>query len=272
MTPAEAPPPHVLDRFGARGPAVRLAGGTSPVFRAGGIVLKPADDPGEVAWKAPLLARLPEAGFRLGRPVRSAGGAWTVDGWTATRLVTGRPQPLRLDDALGAARAFHAALADRTRPRFLDALGHRWAVAHRVAWEAADVPRHEAADDVLGRLRNRLRPTAGRPQVVHCDLAGNVLFAPGLDPAVIDFSPWWAPTGYAEAILFADAVAWHGADPGDVALFTGVADFAQMLLRALVFRLAAHVLAERQTHGRLRVDVAAYQPVIDLAESRAGDD
>jgi hypothetical protein len=57
-------------------------------------------------------------------------------------------------------------------------------------------------------------PTCGsaRPaQLVHADLGGNVLFAPGLAPAIIDFSPYWRPPGYAEAVAAVDAFLWFGA-------------------------------------------------------------
>jgi hypothetical protein len=57
-------------------------------------------------------------------------------------------------------------------------------------------------------------PTCGsaRPaQLVHGDLGGNVLFAPSLAPAIIDFSPYWRPPGYAEAVAAVDAFLWFGA-------------------------------------------------------------
>ena len=47
---------------------------------------------------------------------------------------------------------------------------------------------------------------------MHGDLTGNVLFADDLAPAVIDFSPYWRPTGFASAIVVGDALLWEGAD------------------------------------------------------------
>jgi hypothetical protein len=38
-----------------------------------------------------------------------------------------------------------------------------------------------------------------------------VLFHDGLPPAIIDFTPYWRPVGYASAIVVADALVWEGA-------------------------------------------------------------
>ena len=70
------------------------------------------------------------------------------------------------------------------------------------------------------------------------DLAGNVLLADGLPPTIIDFSPQWAPAGFRAAILVADALMWHGADASVLAAVQHVAEFPQLLLRSLIFRIA----------------------------------
>jgi len=74
-----------------------------------------------------------------------------------------------------------------------------------------------------------------RPQLVHGDLTGNVLFARGQPPAIIDISPYWRPPSYAEGIIVADALAWHGA-PASVVNSLGVPVAAAA--RALLFRMA----------------------------------
>ncbi|XXZ52641.1 hypothetical protein AAGT00_34280 [Streptomyces cavourensis] len=62
-------------------------------------------------------------------------------------------------------------------------------MADRVAWgeREADVVAEPAEPFAL--LLSRWRPVEAVAQLVHGDLAGNVLFAPGRDPAVIDFTP-----------------------------------------------------------------------------------
>lgn len=68
------------------------------------------------------------------------------------------------------------------------------------------------------------------------DLTGNVLFANGLAPAIIDISPYWRPPAYAEGVVVADALCWHDA-PASLADDLGVPRSA--VARALLFRLLA---------------------------------
>ena len=75
----------------------------------------------------------------------------------------------------------------------------------------------------------------GEPQLVHCDLTGNVLFAAGLPPAVIDISPYWRPQSYAEGVVVADVLCHHGADASALPML-GVPVTA--IARALLFRMA----------------------------------
>ena len=64
--------------------------------------------------------------------------------------------------------------------------------------------------DVAARLLAEPDPP-DEPQLVHCDLTGNVLFADGLPPAVIDISPYWRPPSDAEGVVVADLLCYHGA-------------------------------------------------------------
>lgn len=88
--------------------------------------------------------------------------------------------------------------------------------------------------DLAGRLSQALEPL-GDSQIVHADLTRNVLFAPGVAPAVIDISPYWRPPAYAEGVVLADALCWHGA-PAELLELTGVSVAA--VARALLFRIA----------------------------------
>lgn len=240
--------------FGLVGTPVALPGGAGTSVRIGDAVLKPVDDVQEATWSAELLSGVPEQGFRIPRPLRAGDGSWVVDGWCGATLVEGQPGPAgRWEELLAAARAFHQALRHEARPDFLEHRRHRWALADRVAWgEASADPVRETApllDELLAHLR---APTAVVvSQLVHGDLSGNVLFAPGLPPAIIDFSPFWRPPGYATAIVAVDGVLWFGADK---ALLQRAADAAGSLLlvRALVFRLVA--LNERSRSERLVLD------------------
>lgn len=112
-------------------------------------------------------------------------------------------------------------------------------MADRVAWgeeETAVVP--ELAEP-FARLLSLRRPVEATPQIVHGDLTGNVLFAPGQDPVVIDFTPYWRPPLYAEAVIIGDGLLWHEPAPGLLVGGKGDPRWRQMLIRALIFRLVA---------------------------------
>ena len=74
----------------------------------------------------------------------------------------------------------------------------------------------------------------GPDQLVHGDLTRNVLFAPGLPPAVIDVSLYWRPPAYAEGVVVADALCRHGAS----ASLLDAAGVPAAAARALLFRMA----------------------------------
>jgi len=87
---------------------------------------------------------------------------------------------------------------------------------------------------------------------VHGDLAGNVLFAPGLPPAIIDLSPYWRPTSSATAIVAVDGVLWFGADNTLLRKAADEADCTMPLIRAIIFRLIAQ-------NERCRFDRSAHK-------------
>ena len=68
-------------------------------------------------------------------------------------------------------------------------------------------------------------------------MAGNLLWVDGIPPAVIDFSPYWRPAGYATALMIVDAVLWYGEGVGLVAHADHLPELDQLLLRGLLFRL-----------------------------------
>jgi uncharacterized protein (TIGR02569 family) len=235
--------------------------------RVGAAVLKPADDGPEARWTAELLTEVRPDGFRLARPLRALDGRWVVDGWSAARFVEGEPGPAgRWGELLAAARALHVALSLVPPPDFLRSRTHRWAVADRVAWaEGSVTPRPEVAP-LLSRLESVRLPVIASCQLVHGDLSGNVLFADGQPPAVIDFSPYWRPAAYADAIVAVDGLLWYGAGPDLLALAESSPDFPQLLVRALIFRLVAMNERARETADP-RVELAGFDAAAAAVEA-----
>jgi uncharacterized protein (TIGR02569 family) len=230
------PPAEVLAAFGVSARPERLSGGQGNAWRAGDVVFKPLDMPIDaLRWQAEVLGSVEPDGFRVAAPMRSQEGELVVDGWTAWPMLAGT-HARRWADIAAVGQRFHRALAGVERPAaVLDARTDGWARADRIAWGEQPAGDFARVPEVAHLLT--IRTAVGAPsQLIHGDLSGNVLFADGLPPAVIDVSPYWRPSAYASAIVVVDAVLWYEAE---LALLSTVAADAQLLVRALLFRLLA---------------------------------
>jgi len=265
-----SPPPAVLAAFGAAGASpVPLSGGQGVCWLAGDVVLKPAElDRQELAWQAEICSRVSGEGFRLARPRAATDGSLCVDGWCATEYVTGRHEPRRWAEIIAVGERLHAALRGIPRPDFLDQRSSPWAVSDRVAWgelPASDFPgvRH------LPQLTGALRPLTAASQIIHGDLTGNVLFDDRKPPAVIDFSPYWRPPGYASGIVIADALVYEGADSQVLGAVSHIEDFAQYLIRALIFRTVAGWIVRQTDPARSAAEAGRWAEAVELARQLA---
>jgi hypothetical protein len=274
------PGPEVLASFGASADPVILPGGQGTAWRAGEVVLKPAGDPRVARWTADLyrdldplnplnplnpldpLATRQGPGFRVPRPLRTvagdrAAGDWVAQDplggdWVAWQWLPGEPASWSgvspfWPALIAASRAFHAALAGRPAPPRLGGDGSQWTVGDQVAWGERDPGSVLAAapGPLAAQLRSllvALRPVRLPAQLIHGDLGGNVLFATGEPPAVIDFSPYWRPAGLALAVAAVDALTWSGADPAILGELVGEPELDQLLARAHVGRLVTEVV------------------------------
>jgi uncharacterized protein (TIGR02569 family) len=230
------PPTEILAAFGVNARPEPLSGGQATAWRAGDVVLKPLDmSIDALRWQAEVLGSVEPDGFRVAAPMRSQDGELVVDGWTAWPMLVGTHAP-RWADVVAVGERFHRALAGVERPAaVLDARTDGWTRADRIAWGEQPAGRFARVPEVAHLLGARAAVSAPS-QLIHGDLSGNVLFADGLAPAVIDLSPYWRPSAYASAIVAVDAVLWHGAA---LALLSTAAADAQLLVRALLFRLLA---------------------------------
>lgn len=264
-------PVAVQDAFGLVGAPVILPGGEGRCVRAGDAVLKPVDDVVEATWSADLLARVIEDGFRVARPLRSHDGSWVVDGWSAAAFVDGHAGPAgRWEELLAAGRAFHHALREETRPEFLAQRSHRWAVADRVAWGEASAEPVRSVQPFLDELMGRLGPDVEQGlQLVHGDLSGNVLFAPGLPPAIIDLSAYWREPEYAAAIAAVDGTLWFDAGDDVLNLLGRGHRSTQHLVRALIFRLVA-LNEQSRFDARVLDQLPLFAAAADLIGSPTG--
>lgn len=230
-------------------------------------MLKPTDDPEEADWVADVSDALESSSLRLQRPVRSTSGDWIFSGWTAWRWLEGdHPDSFQWPEVIEVTELFHQGLVGLPKPAFLDRRSHPWSVGDRAAWgEVSLPPRNEVFVDPLERLDSFLEPMELQSQVIHGDLVSNVLFEAGHPPAVIDFSPYYRPVGFALAIVVVDAIAWHGAGADLLDHASHIDDLDQLLARATIFRLvSADLLTSVRGKDWASSEAMAYESILGL--------
>jgi uncharacterized protein (TIGR02569 family) len=263
----DPPPEHVLSAFGLSGVGpIPLGAAWEGGWRCGEVVLSMVAENARAAWSARVRETLFVDGVRLARPVRSTDGRYVVSGWRADTFVAGQPEP-RHDEVVSAAVRLHEATGKLERPRFLtQGPTAPWAdvdvfiAADRAAWEerplksvpAAARAASPTADgqrslDLINQLAGLRRPTKSPNQLVDGDLYGTVLFAGAAAPGITDITPYWRPASWAAGVVVVDALSWGEADEGLIDRWNALPEWPQMLLRALMFRLAVHALHPRST-------------------------
>lgn len=234
-------PPHVRMAFGA-GESVPMpvvwAGRAA--WKCGEVLIRPVADNAVASWSAGVLDGLFVEGVRLARPVRASDGRWIVAGWAACRYLAGTLEP-RYDAVVDTANRLHAATAAVPRPRLLDdrddLVTRSAAGAFGELKVTLDPSRGGGLYTQLAAYRTPIRSTS---QVVHPELFGAVLFDHTGVPAVVDLVPCWRPKEWAAAVVVVDALAWGDADPALIQHWDRLDEWPQMLLRAVLHRLALH--------------------------------
>jgi uncharacterized protein (TIGR02569 family) len=262
----QAPPPDILAAFGlAADPAAPVQGGQGDTFRAGTLALKRCHDPEQTEWVSAILETLEERGFRVARPVRSQACGFVVRGWCATCWLDGTVKVEgRWLEAIAALDAFHAAVRKVGDAAVLHRADNPWSRADALVW-SSDRPEHSIGP-TADRLFELRRPVELRAQLIQGDPSeGNILFTPGLAPALIDIAPYWHPADYSIALLVADGIAWSQAPARLLDVVAGRAEMRQLLLRAVLFRLYVGYLF-RGGIDAAEKRAAAYAPVIAFIE------
>ena len=222
------------------------------LWRCDDIGFRPATSPAETAWIGQTLGDLEVPDLRIGRPLSSSDGRWAVGGWSAFKFLDGEIEP-HYDEVIAASLRLHKATADLERPRFLAERKDVFAKADKAAWDD-EVPNldDKLGGKLFGVLAGSRQPVKLKSQVVHGDLFGNVLFVDHAQPGIIDFTAYWRPAEWAAAVVAVDAIAWGGGDSGLLQRWSHLAEWPQSLLRALLFRLAAHAMHPQSTEDSLR--------------------
>ncbi|NLT56187.1 MAG: TIGR02569 family protein [Actinomycetales bacterium] len=262
-------PEHVRSAFGATdGRAVPVVAGSGTgwlVSTPGGpVVLRPVADTAQANWSARVREKLDVTGLRVAPPVRSRDGRHVVSGWRADRAVPGRPEA-RADETIAWSFRINTALAGVEKPRVVRRPSSRpwgesdlFGFAEAAAWDGdperdlapgmedrgTPFATHRAAAllGATGLIRHRRPVEIAAPGLVHGDLARGLLFDATAEPALTDIVPYERPASWSAALVAVDHLSWGTVDVGVLLRWAHLEEWAQMVLRAAVFRLAVHAL------------------------------
>lgn len=265
------PTPAAIQAFGVSTDSLRqLPGGAGHTWTDGRLVLKPVGCAPEHDWVCEVYASWTSTDVRVPEPLAPRHGsdkAWSVEGWGAHVFVTGRDlDPAKdLTQIKEASDAFHQAVVHLDRPAWMNVRDDPWAYGDRLAWEGAEPQGDAVTLELIGRLRAGCRPVKQAEQVIHGDILPNVLSGAGRVPAVIDWPPYFRPVGMANAIALTDAVTFRGAPLQLLSEWGTGADWNQMLIRALLYRLGPTGIfaARHRLMGRLVTHLERIRPVVD---------
>ncbi len=251
------PPKHVSDAFGVRGEAVAAGACWDYGWRFGDVVLSPVVDTAQAAWSAKIRESLAIPGVRVARPLRTTDGRHVLAGWQAREFSPGAPSP-RADETIVTALAFDEACAQMPRPNFLvDPMRSIFATCEHAAWvpqsvevlgrllDPQAVPSPDAAEALQrsGQLLQLRSPLSGvAAQLVHADIASQLLYDGLSTPVLTDITPSWRPAGWTAALAAVDGLAFMGADQEVLHRFSHVPNFSELVVRAMCYRLLVHAV------------------------------
>jgi len=256
---------EILDSFGLQGEAVPLEGGQNTSVKVQNAVLKPSENEQHDEWVLGIMHGLQPRDYRVSRPIPARNGSFVSGGWTCSRFEPGTEVQGCLEQKLKVARLFHRDLASIPYEGFSEP-DHPWSRGHRIAWQTEGLPAGFPVPvrDFLAGLLGKVKRSGEYPvQLIHGDLAGNILFDETLGPLIIDFSPTVAPQAYAEAILVCDGIAWQGCPLSDLGLLPNDSHYREMLLRAVIFRLSVSAMFCGENTERFFTEAEAFGPIIE---------
>jgi uncharacterized protein (TIGR02569 family) len=259
-------PENVLRSFNLSSDITKLRGGQNTSLKVENTVLKPIEeDFTHVEWLLSVVDNINPQGYRLAKPIKSKNGTYVTSNWINTKFEPGEEANGRIAEKLHISKLFHHDLSKVTIDDFR-APNNRWEKAHRVAWQVVDMPKqiHQNAKKIINQLLCKVtRTEVYSMQIIHGDLAGNILFHEKLSPLIIDFSPTIAPREYADAILVCDCIAWQESNVSEIDLLPSTEFYKEMVLRAIIFRLTTAALASGNNEDLFHQEYFAYKPILE---------
>jgi len=255
--------PEAIRKFAGNTSAHVLPGGQNESVRAGNLVLKPVHESEKYLWVAESLNEIDFEELRVAMPVRSREGNYIENSIGATKYYEATFSRDKIETKLSTCRKLNNVISNIPKPDAFDSWQNPWTKAQDLAWSHSKSQNLQIPQEIKSLLN--LREQIETPnQLVHVDLAGNILFAANDNPIIIDFTPGFYPKEYAEVLLLIDSIAWYDAsiDCLDFLTLTGKLR-RQLILRALIFRLSVPLFAAASDSMKsYQTNFSAYKRII----------
>ena len=232
----------VAARFGSAESPVLFSGGLGTTYRSGNIVLKRTYDATKSEELATIIESLPahkNDHVQIPRPIRSETGNWVEDCYVAWEYIPGEERVGHYKEKMAICDAFTDLFKDIAKPHFITCEEDPWSIADRITWDERSKTYDQKWQTLIEQVRGHLKPITVQNQLIHGDIAGNMLFTDSV-PAAIDITLYWRPACYAKALLAMDVQVWEQADPKRLHdLIVDIPNIEQLLVRAALRRVIA---------------------------------
>ncbi|RFS14620.1 hypothetical protein [Emticicia sp. C21] len=257
---------EILDLFGISGKTEKLTGGQGQSIRVGDFVLKPIEETAKYSWIGEALASISTYDLAIAKPIKSKNGNFVESGYGVTQYLTGDFFIGRIEEKIKACQIINQLLKSIKIPEDWVHWSSPWQWANRIAWEEASLPDNADSKSckIIEAIKAEYKPIDLPEQLIHSDLAGNILFN-GNTPVIIDFSPEFRPSAYAEILLITDSIAWHQEKAESLWILQHPkALIMQLAVRAIVFRLAVVIIFKPKNFEALMAELKNFQPILNI--------
>lgn len=257
---------EILEVFGISGKIEKLSGGQGQCVRVGDFVLKPIEETAKYSWVGKVLESVSTYDLAMAKPLRSKNGNFVENGFGITQYLPGDFFAGRIEEKIKACQILNQLLQSIKEPQEWINWSSPWQLANQIAWEEATLPDNTdtRSREIIEAIKAAYKPIDLPKQLIHSDLAGNILFN-GTSPIIIDFSPEFRPSAYAEVLLITDSLAWHQEKAESLWVLPHSRRLVvQLALRAIVFRLAVRTIFDPKNHEVLLKELKNFQPILNI--------
>lgn len=257
---------EILEVFGISGKIEKLIGGQGQSVRVGDFVIKPIEEVAKYCWVGEVLESISTHDLAIARHIRSKNGNFVENAYGVTQYIPGNFLSDKIEEKLKACQVLNQLTQSVKQPIQWNNWSSTWQWANQIAWEETYLPKNTniRSLQLIKAIKTKYQPVYLSNQLIHSDLASNILFNKRT-PVIIDFSPEFRPSAYAEILLITDSIAWYQV-PKDSLWVTQYPKelVSQLALRAIVFRLAVVIIFNPENHKTLLNELKNFQPILNI--------